>query len=154
TSTQNDILRELCGRSRFNVLISGTLFPLGPSTDAQAVLHSLGGPFTEKGRWKDPLSTALFRLFRDKQSNNSLYDTLSLRILIAPFTLRRVSSSTWEQGWVIQRSVTRPKPTVLKPYPDTLMEDARNKFRLKRKYRASEAKIIARADKQRFFVWT
>jgi len=34
------------------------------------------------------------------------------------------------------------------------MEEARNKFRLKKKYKASEAKIIDRADKQRLFVWT
>lgn len=154
TSAQNDILRELCSFSRFNVLISGTLFPLGPSTDAKAVLHSLGGPFDEKGRWKEPLKTALFRLLGNDKSGNPYYDVLALRILIAPFTLRRISSSTWEKRWVIQRTVTRPKPVILLPYPDTLTEDARSKFRLRAKHKQSEAEIIDRADKQRFFAWT
>jgi hypothetical protein len=154
TSVKNDILRDLCLFSRFNVLISGTLFPLGPSTDAKGLLHSLGGPFNEKGRWKEPLKTAFFRLLGNNKFDNPYYDVLALRILIAPFTLRRISSSTWEQKWVIQRTVTRPKPVILMPYPDTLTEDARNKFRLKYKHKQSEAKIIDRADKQRFFAWT
>lgn len=50
--------------ARFNVLIIGTLFPLGPSQDAVHVLTSMGGPIGDAGKWTiDPeLRRALVRI--------------------------------------------------------------------------------------------
>jgi hypothetical protein len=51
--------------ARFNVLITGTLFPLGPSQDAVHVLTSMGGPIGDAGKWKinPELRRALVRIF-------------------------------------------------------------------------------------------
>jgi hypothetical protein len=131
------------------------LFPLGPETDARAVLHSLGGPFNHTGRWKEPLRIALRRLLGNDKQDTSWYDVLVLRILIAPFTLRRMSNSTWGGSWVIERTVTRPAVQVLEPYADQFSEKAaKNKFRRTKNEKTSEAKLIDRADKQRFFAWS
>src|SRR5437764_8825807 len=79
---------------RFNILISGTLVPLGPSTDAATLLRTLGGSFEgdQEYRWSPQLRTALCRLLGDGKLNKADHDLVALRILSAPFTLRRTTS--------------------------------------------------------------
>jgi len=80
---------------------------------------------------------------------------LSLRVLIAPFTLRRKADSTWDGNWIIDRTVTRPIPEILRPYPDEgdTERQARHLFKITRTNK-SVAAIMERADKQRFYAWT
>jgi hypothetical protein len=154
TSSQNRTLRNIIRRSRFNVLITGTIFPLGPETDASNVLQSLGGPLNEDGKWNDTLRLALKRLLVRGKGDEKLYHVLALRILIAPFVLRRTVQSTWDKEWIIKRTVARPHVEVLDPYSDNFTEmEARAKYRMKSGKDLSQAQLMERADRQRFFAW-
>src|SRR2546423_15411227 len=81
-------------KSRFNILISGTLFPLGPSTDAAALPRTLGGPFEgdQEYRWSPQLRTAQCRLLGDGKLNKAEHHLLALRKFSVPFNLRRTTS--------------------------------------------------------------
>jgi hypothetical protein len=146
----------ICAKSKFNVLISGTLFPLGPEKDARAVLQSLGGPFNDESssRWKPDLKRALRRLLGNRKEDQPWYHVLALRIVIAPFTLRRMSSSTWNGSWIIQRTVQRPAVQILDPYPDEFSQTAAAKYNNSGRKKLTEHKLMERADKQRFFAWS
>ena len=48
-SIQNKILHKLPILSEVDVLITGTIFPLGPETDARKVLELLSGRFDKGG---------------------------------------------------------------------------------------------------------
>jgi len=155
TSSQNRILRAIIKRSHFNVLITGTIFPLGPEVDASGVLQSLGGTFNELGKWNEPLRRALRRMFLRGKHDEKLYHVLALRILIAPFVLRRTSQSTWDGEWVIKRTVARPVADVLEPYPDDFTEtEAKARYRMRKDTtEVSQTELMERADRQRFFAW-
>lgn len=153
TSSQNRTLRTIIKRSHFNVLMTGTIFPLGPMTDASGVLQSLGGPFNELGKWNNELRRALQRMLVRGKYDDNLYNVLALRILIAPFVLRRTTQSTWDGEWVIRRTVARPVAEVLEPYPDDFTEtEAKTKYRMRKK-ELSQTQLMERADRQRFFAW-
>jgi len=154
TSSQNQTLRKIIQRSEFNVLITGTIFPLGPETDAIGVLQSLGGPFNERGKWNERQRVALSRLLVRGSRDEKLYHILALRILIAPFVLRRTIQSSWDGEWIIKRTVARPIVEVIEPYPDDFTEtEARAKYRVKNAKVISQTELMARADRQRFFAW-
>ena len=154
TSLQNHTLRNIFRRSLFNVLITGTLFPLGPETDALGVLESLGGPLNEAGKWNNTLRLALSRLLVRGDRDEKLYHVLGLRILIAPFILRRTLQSTWDKEWIVKRTVARPLPEVLEPYPDNFSEsEAKARYRMKNVKDLSQNQLMERADRQRFFAW-
>jgi hypothetical protein len=154
TSTQNFLLRKLTSQSNFNVLITGTIFPLGPEMDSCQVLQSLAGPFDENGRWPPVLRKAIKRMLEPPEHENSVFTVLALRILIAPFVLRRTTASTWKGEWVIKRTIVRPIPQLLEPYPDEHTEAAAKAEFRRKKATETQHSIIERADKQRFFAWT
>ena len=151
-----DMLVDELSRSRdrmpsplFNVMITGTIFPLGPSTDAGTLLTHLGGPPDSRGLWEQPLRRGLRRLLYPKMKMNR-FPVVALRIRICPFVLRRTLSSIW----LIDRGLVRPRPQILKPYPDKFSEDkAKSAFR-KQDKNDTQHNAISRADNQRFFAWT
>lgn len=155
TSSQNRSLRAIIKQSHFNVLITGTIFPLGPEVDASGVLQSLGGTFDEFGKWNEPLGRAFKRMLVRGKRDEKLYHVLALRILIAPFVLRRTSQSTWDGEWVIKRTVARPVADVLEPYPDDFTEtEAKARYRMRKDTtEISQTELMERADRQRFFAW-
>jgi len=153
TSAQNSSLREITTNSRFNVLITGTLFPLGPSTDANEFLISLGGPFDNRGRWSRKLARSFDHLF-DTPEKISTFPVLALRVLIAPFTLRRTASSTWMDQPIINRAIARPVPRLLLPFGDEKSEvQATERFKSTKK-KESLFKLQMRADNQRWSTWS
>ena len=145
TSSQNQTLRNIIRRSEFNVLITGTLFPLGPKTDAIGVLRSLGGPLNEDGLWNDATRLALRRLLVRGKRDEKLYHVLPLRILIAPFVLRRTVQSTWDDQWIIKRTVARHLVELVEPYPDDFTEtEAKARFRMKTSKDVSQTQLMDR----------
>ena len=155
TSQQNSILRNLVKKSNFNVLITGTIFPLGPSNDAKEVLESLGGPFDNRGRWSVTIRKVLDRLLQATVNQKvSTFSVLVLRIIAAPFILRRTTRSVWEGEWVIKRTIARPIPQIVKPYVDDFSEKAAKAQFRKKKGTETQHSLMDRADKQRFFAWT
>jgi hypothetical protein len=155
-SFQNNFLRSICARSQFNVLISGTIFPLSPSTDAGPLLRTLGGPFDgsgDGGQWRRNLRLAFNGLFPRRLKSEE--DILVLRTLIAPFTLRRTMTSVWDGVWIIKRHVTRPVIAIVKPPADEIIaRKARKKFNLESPDPQTEYQIIKRADHQRLYAWS
>jgi hypothetical protein len=162
-STQNRLLRVFTTASRFNVMISGTLFPLGPSQDAINVLTSLGGDVTSNSsKWKvhPSLQRGLERLLVASQSWPTDNPLLALRFLIAPIVLRRTTSSTWDGKYVVGKSIARPVPKVLKPAVDEYTEKAGTTY-IKARFKKgragrheTEQQKVARADAQKAFAWT
>jgi hypothetical protein len=152
TSIRSNLFRKITAYSKFNVLISGTAFPLGPESDANVVLQHLGGPF-DGGKWEEPLGKAFSRLVSGDKPRQ--WNALAFRIMIAPFYLRRTEKSTWYGKWVIERCVARPIPTLLIPYPDDFSEKwALAKVKRKKKGHLNLNELMERADRQRFFAWT
>jgi hypothetical protein len=128
-SAQIQILRKsVFVRSHFNVIITGTLFPLGPETDANGVLQTIGGRYDDTGKWSGELARSFLRLVGGGKRDPKIFQTLALRIFMAPFTLRRTSSSTWFGEWVIQRVWSRPEPEIVLPFPDDETSDLAKQF--------------------------
>jgi hypothetical protein len=158
TSYQNRFLRQFTRQSRFNVLITGTLFPLGPSQDAPQVLTSMGGSFSSPLWQRHPdLRRAFIRIF-DPHRKLRQSPLLPLRVLIAPFILRRTDSSTWQGQFVIHRKVVRPSPHVILPGADAFAVDAMTKFKRTKKTTSpaqeSEAQRMEQADHMRLYAWS
>ena len=149
-SSRSQLYRKLVARSKFNVLVSGTPFPLGPGTDAEGVLIHCGGSFDENGRWGDKLARSFKRLVVPEN-----WDVLAFRVLIAPFYLHCTRESTWNGKWVVDVQVARPVPWEILPKSDHCSEEAAKRKYFKRGNRKETwGKIIERADKQRFLAWT
>jgi hypothetical protein len=159
-SQQNQILRQFTMGSKFNVLISGTLFPLGPSTDAINVLTSLGGDLSatpSKWQFNPRLQRALRRLL-SQQSWTTDTSLLALRFLIAPFVLRRTTNSTWNGRYIVEKSISRPVPKVLQPQGDEYSKAASSVY-VKRRFQngkgpETDHAKAARADAQKAYAWT
>src|SRR5271169_3534650 len=64
TSKRSEIFRDIQPRSEFNVLISGTMFPLGLRDDGPRILLHIGGGFEpgEGCKWDPLLARSLRRL--------------------------------------------------------------------------------------------
>ena len=154
-SERSQVYRHIANHSSFNVLCTGTMWPLGPKADAPGVLQHLGGDLnTAEGKWKDPLRRGFLRLLDPKEDN---WDITAFRIMISPFFLRRTISSTWEGRWIIKRTIARPVPQIILPYPDDFTEmDALQKFkrRIGQKNRETLTQKMDRADKQRYYTWS
>jgi hypothetical protein len=161
TSYQNRFLRQFTRQSRFNVLITGTLFPLGPSHDAVHVLTSMGGPIGGAGKWtiNPELLRALVRIFDPTPARKlRQLPLLPIRVLIAPFVLRRTASSTWNGVFVIKRTIARPTPQVIVPPPDDYTSAARIEFkrqkRANKNRKESAHQRMERADNMRLYAWS
>jgi len=157
-SAQIQILRKsVFVRSHFNVIITGTLFPLGSETDANGVLQTIGGRYDNTGKWSRELARSFLRLVGGGKHDPKIFQTLALHIFMAPFTLRRTSSSTWFGEWVIQRVWSRPEPEIILPFPDDETSDLAKQFvrvpRNKDKTDLSLNEIMERADMQKFIAW-
>jgi hypothetical protein len=148
-----EIMRKLNGRSKFKVLMTGTLFPLGLRHDARPLLHALNGTFQGPNRrsWNRVLARALERVLEGEDFE---YNTLVLRMLLMPFTLRRTSDSTWDGKWIVKQDVTCPHPPLLPPtkVEDDVQERAEQMF--KRVKNENTIKKLQRADHQRYFAWS
>jgi hypothetical protein len=162
TSFQNKLLRQFTKQSQFNVLITGTLFPLGPSHDAIHVLTSMAGDF-QAGNWgqNPPLRLALDRIFSHSSLKLRRFPLLPLRVLIAPFILRRTASSTWKGDFIIKRTITRPSPRVITPAPDNYTSRAHVQFKRnmhsgdkKSSGKETEYQRMERADAMRLYAWS
>jgi len=82
------------------------------------------------------------------------YNVLVLRILIAPFTLRRTIKSTWDGQWVIDRSVVRPQPEIIPPATDDKATKAAEAIYCLGRKDTTLAKVMEKADKQRWYAWS
>ena len=158
SSARGVIFRDLMMRARMHVLITGTPFPLGPSTDAREVLEHSGGPIgievpENETRWPYKLRLAFSKLLHPRSQE---WNTLAFRVLIAPYMLRRTGVSTWDKKFVIEPSVRRPVPWVVPPYADAFTDDTQGRLKhlstmLKKVKNLAET--IDRVDKMRFIAW-
>lgn len=151
-SFRGHLFRTVAQKSRFNVLLTGTPFPLGPSQDAQAVLRHLGGAFDGSGKWNLLQARGFTRLF---ESPNH-WNILTFRAMIAPFCLRRTRDSTDNGVFIIPRAFAQPVPIIVPPCDDAFSQKvASSRSTIVRKGKTiSINQIIERADKQRFIAWT
>jgi hypothetical protein len=158
TSARSAFFLQMIRSSQFNALVTGTPYPLGPSTDALNLLVHLGGPFDEGGKWPQPLGLALSRLL-DPKSREDLYIEV-YRALIAPFCLRRDSNSAWLRSWIINRKYQRPVPEMLLPATYGASEDIGGSAAMQRLRRLqlptlkNVQEYIDRADQLRFLAWS
>ena len=128
-SRWSEILHYIQSRSAFNVLISGTMFPLGLWTDALGVLLHIGGELEPgKGRW-DPYLARSFQCLLGHSGKE--WNPYIFQALIVRFCLHRTTESTWLGKYVINRTVARPIPFAVLPEEDEFSEsaDALTKFR-------------------------
>ena len=160
SSARLHLLRQFCARSEFNVIITGTLFPLGPCQDAGDLLVSLGGGFgASEGRWKYGLGTHLGSVFNNPDSQaRRTASLLTLRALMAPFTLRRTLQSLWDGEWIINRGHVRSDPEFLRPLieegdqtEEALVQEAQRLFRRRGKEKETQQQREKRANDQRFY---
>jgi hypothetical protein len=155
TSGRSKIYKKIVARSEFNVLLSGTMFPLGPSTDAQGILEHLGGPLNEDGspssKWDDKFGTAFRRLIFEGDQ----FSVLAFRILISHFYLRRTPLSYWQGRWIVTDEAARPVPMVVLPYADDFSHNPRMKdTETQRRTKHTMTEMMNRADRRRFYAWT
>jgi hypothetical protein len=162
TSWRSGLFRQVASKARFTVLLSGTPFPLGPSEDGFPLLHHFGGTFDEDGKWPVKVARAFDRLFNHKPS---VWQTLSFRCLLAPFCLRRTTSSTHQGEFIIPPSIALPMASIVPPVEDDKSEEvARSLVRLllpklakrntTRGRKLTDQQRMERADIQRFLAWT
>ena len=56
TSTRSEVYNHITANSEFNVILSGTMFPLGPEEDARGILEHLAGDLSNDAlpvKWPD-----------------------------------------------------------------------------------------------------
>jgi len=122
-------LNATCGKSKFVCQMSGTLFPLGPKTDGEAILLNLGGdwvgtkseylPFRNFSRWKRDQGPRLCEMF-ERVSGGRLrrrWSTLHFRKFIGEFCLRRTRKSELRGKLIIGRQLHFPKVLTIAPPP-------------------------------------
>lgn len=156
-SERSVVFKKVTANSELNVLVSGTMFPRCPSSDAEGILEHLGGESGPGSKWSAEQARAIRRL----TGPNEIFSILTLRILLAPFYLRRTLNSHWLGRWIIDQKHARPQPTILLPYPDDFSQLQPANLKLKTK--TSETKkrtqftmteMMHRADQRRFYAWT
>ena len=156
TSTRGKVLRErMLPYCRFTCFLSGTMFPLGPTEDAESVLHYCGGGFGGDsciGKWSRPQIRAFRRLFEERS-----LDIPSFRILIEPFTLRRTCFSRFNGDAIVNQQYSYPEPHVIQPHTDERSEQfAESVFRdsdQNRQRKESLRKLMERADNRTMIAW-
>jgi hypothetical protein len=113
---------------KFLVHVSGTLFPLGPKTDAQDTMFMLGGEYKKSpadSKWTTArLDKQLDELFKESYGRKINWDIRVFRTLITPFHLRRTMDSKYKatpdaqrRTWIIPRAYSRPQVQIIKPEP-------------------------------------
>jgi hypothetical protein len=159
-STRSHIYKLITGNSEFNVILSGTMFPLGPEEDARGILEHLAGDLSNDvlpGKWPDDLRKAFKRLLGiDKPGPRLEWDVLAFRILISQFYLRRTISSSLDNQWVIDKTTARPVPRIVLPHPDAFTEvhDPTSHGPDVQQTRETLRTKMKRADQKRFLAWT
>jgi hypothetical protein len=153
SSNTVSMMRKLNGRSDFRVLISGTPFPRGPRQDAKGYLYAMNGELSHAPKsWSRPMARSLRRLL---DSEDFEYNTLVLRMILMPLTLKRTSRSTWEGDYIVTRRVACPKPTMIRPsMEDDIQERAKRLFQKEKHKDENMIKKMERADYQRYFAWS
>lgn len=148
SSERSKIFKKVTTLSEFNVLVSGTMFPRCPSSDARGILEHLGGDLDSApgSRWSPDMGRAIRRL-------DDHFSVLTLRILLSPFYLRRTQWSVWLGRWIVDQRHARPEPTVLLPYPDDFSHGFKPS-ESKRRTQVTLSEIMRRADQRRFYAWT
>lgn len=156
SSERSRIFKAITAMSEFNVLLSGTMFPLGPSEDARGILEHLGGEFnaTSPGvsKWNRNFGKAFHRLLQSKET----FSVMAFRILISHFYLRRTLNSYWEGKWVVESKIARPEPVVVLPHPDDFSHSGKVTKVTESRKRTQQTltEIMRRADQRRFYAWT
>ena len=119
-------IRMIVEKADFVVEMSGTLFPLGPSEDSEAVMNNLAGYWDHKRpfhdsitftKWSQQQKSVLTKLYEPKG-----WSILRFRALISQFTLRRTDTSRWHGKLIIPNSIRRPMPIILAPSPGCAIE--------------------------------
>lgn len=158
TSTRSEVYKRITANSDFNVILSGTMFPLGPEEDARGILEHLAGGLsddeTAPGKWPDNLRKAFRRLLSVGQPRGTpeQWDVLAFRILISQFYLRRTISSSLDNQWVIDKTTARPVPRIVLPHPDafTQVHDPKARSKQVQEMRETLRNKMKRADHKRF----
>jgi hypothetical protein len=158
TSMRSGLYREITAHSPFNVLMSGTLFPLGPTKDGPGIIQNCFGMLgTADCRLPPEMQLAFEQLFGDRGEMS----ITKFRILVSQFYIRRDAKSGWFGRWIIPRDNQRPIPFVLVPKADEWSsaevykqnEESKSFQRLKRKMSRHVLGIMEKADKLRFLAW-
>jgi hypothetical protein len=155
-SQRSALHREITAHSPFNVLMSGTLFPLGPTKDGPGIIQNCFGTLsTADCRLPAEMQLAFKQLFYDTPGEMSI---TKFRILVSQFYIRRDDKSGWLGKWIIPRDTQRPIPFVLVPKADEWSSvevfrqnlESRSFQQLKRKMGRNVMGIMEKADKLRF----
>jgi hypothetical protein len=155
SSQRSHIYKKIVACSEFNVLLSGTMFPLGPSEDAKGILEHLGGSLDDKdglqSKWNDKFGRAFRRLILEGDQ----FSVLAFRILISHFYLRRTPTSFWKGKWIVKDEAARPVPMVVLPYPDDFSHNPKMKdTETRQRAKNTLNEMMKRADRRRFYAWT
>jgi hypothetical protein len=148
--------KRIAAVSQFVGFVSGTLFPLGASSDGKGLLECLGGGWAPGtvSKWKPAQRTQLQHLFLNPRS----WNILAFRRLITPFYLCRHIDATWQGRYIIPRSRRRPVPEVVIPKDDALESRLTQEFetlRLERN-RDGGVNLLAarlRTDQLKMLAW-
>jgi hypothetical protein len=126
TSTRSDVYKNITANSEFNVILSGTMFPMGPEEDGRRILEHLGGSLSKEdvsGKWEGNLKLAFRRLLGlESKKSPGYWDVLSFRILISQFYVRRTAESFWQGRWIVSKLFERPTPRIILPNKDAFTE--------------------------------
>lgn len=160
-SIRSMVYKTVTSLSQFNVILSGTMFPLAPEEDARGILEHMGGSLSAEAatvKWRTPLLTGFQRLLGIRPADQKEYrwDVLAFRILISPFYIRRSVNSCWEGQWIVGKAAYRPVPRIVLPNPDsfTNLDDPRAKSKEITQTRETLRNKMKRADQKRFLAWT
>jgi hypothetical protein len=115
-------------KAQMIVHISGTLFPLGPKTDAEHTMFMLGGEYKKspvQSKWAAAkLDKQLNNLFKESHGRKVNWDIRAFKTLITPFYLRRTLRSKYRVSpdaprltYIIPRKYCRPEIQIIKPGP-------------------------------------
>jgi len=161
SSTRSKVYKKVTSLSEFNVILSGTMFPLGPEEDARGILEHLGGDFASPEnpvKWTDKHRTAFRRLLgiNPQDHRDGVWDVLAFRILISQFYIRRTVSSFWKGQWVIDKTAARPLPRTVLPNPDAFssLNNPRAQGKDVQQTRETLRNKMKRADQKRFLAWS
>jgi hypothetical protein len=139
----------------FNVLLSGTMFPLGLSNDAPGVLLHIGGELEsgKGGRWDPSLGRSFQRLLG---RSGKEWHPYIFRALIAPFCLRRTTESTWLENTssvrlLLDRSHLQFCQKKMNSRSQRCFEKVSQRAGARQRI---DVKNHLSADKQRFYAWT
>ena len=127
SSQRAKVFRTIARFADFVVLISGTMFPLGPKEDAAGIMMSLGGtlrPDSQNSKFDVKSRRIMEKLF-----SHGGWNVLAFRVMITPFHLSRNIDSTWYGKFIIDRTIARPRPIFLLPFDDPTTAHLASAFR-------------------------